>query len=116
VIAGIDMLDFAGHARTEVAQEEQGGLADIFDGDVAAKRGVELVPTQNDPEIANAAIDGPTNIGAVQKYTFVASVGERAWYVPSSSSPSKSPSWNTNKKFGLNLLKISSKTQKNWAK
>jgi PRTRC genetic system protein C len=32
---------------------------------------------QTHPEIANAAIDGPTQKGAVQHYTFVKSVGTK---------------------------------------
>lgn len=32
---------------------------------------------QTHPEIANAALDGPKQAGAVQTYTFIKSVGEK---------------------------------------
>ena len=38
---------------------------------------VRDVLAQTHPEIANAAIDGPKQVGAVQTYTFVKSVGTK---------------------------------------
>ena len=39
--------------------------------------GVRDIFAQTYPEIANAAIDGPTQKGGVQSYTFVRSVGTK---------------------------------------
>src|SRR3954468_14840161 len=41
VIAGIDVMRFAGHAAREIAQQVQAGAADILDRDVALQRRVE---------------------------------------------------------------------------
>ena len=38
---------------------------------------VQAILSHQYPEIANAAIDGPTMSGASEKYTFVASVGTK---------------------------------------
>src|SRR5690606_25897440 len=51
VVAGIDMVHFAGHAAGEPGQEVQACAADIVDRDIAPQRGVELVPFEDVTEI-----------------------------------------------------------------
>src|SRR5476651_292484 len=54
VIARIDMHDLTGHAAAEVGQQEQAGIADLLRRDVALERRIELVPLQDEREIADA--------------------------------------------------------------
>src|SRR5262249_2159096 len=54
VIAGIDVMDLAGHGARHVGEEIDCGLADLVDRDRAAERRVELVPFQDVAEIADA--------------------------------------------------------------
>src|SRR3954454_390298 len=55
MVPGIDMMDLAGHARAQVAQQVEGGVADFLGADIALKRRVQLVPFQDIAEIADAA-------------------------------------------------------------
>src|SRR3546814_14097628 len=54
VIAGVDMVGFAGHAAGKIAKQIERRSADIVDGDVAAKRSIMFVPFQDQAEIAGA--------------------------------------------------------------
>src|SRR3546814_19745046 len=54
VVARIDMMDLAGNAAGEVAEQIQPGAADILDRHVALHRRVELVPFENVAEIADS--------------------------------------------------------------
>ena len=53
MIAGVDVMYFAGDAARHVGEQIRGRLADILDGDVAAQRRVVLVPFENVAEIAD---------------------------------------------------------------
>src|SRR5690606_11990199 len=53
VIAGIDVMNLAGDAARQVAQEIEAGAADVVDRDVALERRIVLVPFQNVAEIAD---------------------------------------------------------------
>src|SRR5205807_7519614 len=54
VVAGIDVLNLAGHATREIAEEIDGCIADLLDRNAAAQRRVVLVPFQDVAEVANA--------------------------------------------------------------
>src|SRR5690606_4475839 len=55
VVAGIDMMNFAGDSGRQVRQQVEPGAADILDGDVAAQRAVILVPLHDVAEVADPA-------------------------------------------------------------
>src|SRR3546814_17332943 len=54
VVSRVDMMRFARNARREVAEEIERRAAHIVDRDVAAQRGVMLVPFEDQAEIAAA--------------------------------------------------------------
>ena len=54
VIAGIDVMDFAGDAARQVGEEIERGLADLFERHIAAQRRVIFVPLQDVAEVADA--------------------------------------------------------------
>src|SRR5882724_3731956 len=54
VIAAVDVVNLAGDAGRQLAQEIESGAADIFGRDVALQRRVELVPFENIAKIADA--------------------------------------------------------------
>src|SRR6185295_10899554 len=54
VIAAVDMVDFAGNAGRQLAQEIDSGAADLVGRDVALQRRVQLVPPEDIAEIADA--------------------------------------------------------------
>src|SRR6185437_14048957 len=54
VIAAIDVMDLAGDARAQRAQQIKAGAADLFERDVALQRRVVLVPFEDVAEIADA--------------------------------------------------------------
>src|ERR1700733_12862991 len=53
MVAAIDMMDLAGDARRQIAQQIKPGAADILDRRVALQRRVELVPFEDVAEIAD---------------------------------------------------------------
>ena len=54
MIAGIDVMDLAGHPARHVGEEINAGLADVFQRHIAPQRGVEFVPAQDIAEVADA--------------------------------------------------------------
>src|SRR5258708_35163462 len=54
VIAAVDVVGLAGHARRKVAQQIQPGAADILDRDIALQGRVVLVPFEDVAHIADA--------------------------------------------------------------
>src|SRR5260370_37418594 len=54
VIAGIDVMHFAGDATRQVREQIQRAVANLLDGDGAAHRRVVFVPLQNIAEVAVA--------------------------------------------------------------
>ena len=54
MIAGIDMVDLAGHAARHVGEQVHSGMAHVFDGHIAPQRRVAFVPSQDIAEAADA--------------------------------------------------------------
>src|SRR3546814_4043459 len=54
VVSRIDMMRLARNARREVAQQIERRAAHVVDRDVAAQRGVMLVPFEDQAEIADS--------------------------------------------------------------
>src|SRR5262249_12177465 len=54
VIAGIDVMDLAGHAARHVGEQIDRGGADLLDRHGTAQRRVELVPFENIAEVPDA--------------------------------------------------------------
>src|SRR3546814_9129183 len=55
-VAGVDVGDLAGDAGRQVRTHEGRGVADVLDGDVAAKRGGGLEGAEHLAEVAHAQI------------------------------------------------------------
>src|SRR5262245_8810915 len=53
VISGIDVVNLAGDATRQIAEEIHGGIADFFDRHAAAQRRIVLVPFQDVTEVAD---------------------------------------------------------------
>ena len=53
VIASVDMVRFTRHARRQIAQQVKRRATHVVDRDVAAQRGIMLVPFQDQAEVAD---------------------------------------------------------------
>src|SRR5262245_1394834 len=54
VVAGIDKMNFAGHAGRKLGEEIEAGAAEIVEGDAAAQRRVALLEGEHHARIADA--------------------------------------------------------------
>src|SRR3984957_18060775 len=82
VIAGVDMVDFAGDAARHVGERIGAGLPDFLDGDIAAQRRVILIPLQDIAEVADAGggerLDRPRRDGVDADVLYAEVGGELA--------------------------------------
>src|SRR5947207_529466 len=53
VIAAVDMMDLAGDARRQIAQQIESGAADILDRGIALQRRIVLIPFEDVVEVAD---------------------------------------------------------------
>src|SRR4249919_4074340 len=54
VVAGIDEVDFAGHAGGEVGQQVERGAAELVEGDAAMQRRMPLLEGEHHARVADA--------------------------------------------------------------
>src|SRR3546814_4063653 len=54
MVTGIDMMRFARDARRQIAEQVKRRTAHIVDRDIAAQRGIMLVPLEDQAEIADS--------------------------------------------------------------
>src|SRR5215470_258301 len=54
MITAVDVVDLTGHARGQLAQEIEAGTAHLIGRDVALQRRIQLVPSEDIAEVADA--------------------------------------------------------------